>query len=340
MRFTFFGGKPQKIEDRMFSFIIRRMVQSLFVLFTMSLIVFTLINLVGDPVDMLVNPESLPEEIERVRKDFGLDQPVYIQYWKFLVGALSGDLGNSFIFGRPALTLMIERFPATLELATSALIIALTIGLPLGIYAGLHPSTIRTRLIMGGSILGISIPTFWLGLMLIIFFSVLLGWLPVSGRGDTAIFLGIESSIFTLDGLSHLILPATSLAFFKIAMVIRLARSGTVEIMSLDFIKFAKARGLNSLRIICSHLLPNILIPIITILAIEFGTLIAFATVTETIFAWPGLGKLLIDAIINLDRPVVVAYLLFVVTLFLILNLIVDILYAALDPRVRYKAKF
>lgn len=340
MRFTFFGGKPQKIEDQMFSFIIRRMVQSLFVLFTMSLIVFTLINLVGDPVDMLVNPESLPEEIERVRKDFGLDQPVYIQYWKFLVGALSGDLGNSFIFGRPALTLMIERFPATLELATSALIIALTIGLPLGIYAGLHPSTIRTRLIMGGSILGISIPTFWLGLMLIIFFSVLLGWLPVSGRGDTAIFLGIESSIFTLDGLSHLILPATSLAFFKIAMVIRLARSGTVEIMSLDFIKFAKARGLNSLRIICSHLLPNILIPIITILAIEFGTLIAFATVTETIFAWPGLGKLLIDAIINLDRPVVVAYLLFVVTLFLILNLIVDILYAALDPRVRYKAKF
>ncbi len=324
----------------MFSFIIRRMVQSLFVLFTMSLIVFTLINLVGDPVDMLVNPESLPEEIERVRKDFGLDQPVYIQYWKFLVGALSGDLGNSFIFGRPALTLMIERFPATLELATSALIIALSIGLPLGIYAGLHPSTIRTRIIMGGSILGISIPTFWLGLMLIIFFSVLLGWLPVSGRGDTAIFLGIESSIFTLDGLSHLILPATSLAFFKIAMVIRLARSGTVEIMSLDFIKFAKARGLNSLRIICSHLLPNILIPIITILAIEFGTLIAFATVTETIFAWPGLGKLLIDAIINLDRPVVVAYLLFVVTLFLILNLIVDILYAALDPRVRYKAKF
>ena len=323
----------------MFSFIIRRMVQSLFVLFTMSLIVFTLINLVGDPVDMLVNPESLPEEIERVRKDFGLDQPVYIQYWKFLAGALSGDLGNSFIFGRPALTLMIERFPATLELATSALIIALTIGLPLGIYAGLHPSTIRTRIIMGGSILGISIPTFWLGLMLIIFFSVLLGWLPVSGRGDTAIFLGIESSIFTLDGLSHLILPATSLAFFKIAMVIRLARSGTVEIMSLDFIKFAKARGLNSLRIVCSHLLPNILIPIITILAIEFGTLIAFATVTETIFAWPGLGKLLIDAIINLDRPVVVAYLLFVVTLFLILNLIVDILYAVLDPRVRYKAK-
>ena len=322
----------------MFLFIIRRMVQSLFVLFIMSLIVFTLINLVGDPVDMLVNPESLPEEIERVRKDFGLDQPVHIQYGKFLAGALSGDLGNSFIFGRPALTLMIERLPATLELATSALIIALTFGLPLGIYAGLYPNSIRTRIIMGSSILGISIPTFWLGLMLIIIFSVLLGWLPVSGRGDTAIFLGIESSIFSLDGLRHLILPATSLAFFKLAMVIRLARSGTVEIMSLDFIKFARARGLSSIRIICAHLLPNILIPIITVLAIEFGTLIAFATVTETIFAWPGLGKLLIDAILNLDRPVIVAYLLFVVTLFLILNLIVDILYAVLDPRVRYKA--
>ena len=301
----------------------------------MSLIVFTMINLVGDPVDMLVNPESLPEEIERVRSDFGLDKPIHIQYWKFLKGALSGDLGNSFIFGRPALTLISERFPATFELALCALIIAITIGLPLGVYAGLNPNSFGTRLIMSGSVFGISIPTFWLGLMMIIVFSVLLGWLPVSGRGETKIFLGIESSIFTLDGLKHLIMPATNLAFFKIAMVIRLARAGTVEVMSLDFIKFARARGLPSKSIIRYHLLPNILIPIITVLAIEFGTLIAFATVTETIFAWPGLGKLVIDAIINLDRPIVVAYLLFVVTLFLILNLFVDIIYAALDPRIR-----
>ena len=301
----------------------------------MSLIVFTMINLVGDPVDMLVNPESLPEEIERVRSDFGLDKPIHIQYWKFLKGALSGDLGNSFIFGRPALTLISERFPATLELALCALIIAITIGLPLGVYAGLNPNSFGTRLIMSGSVFGISIPTFWLGLRMIIVFSVLLGWLPVSGRGDTKIFLGIESSIFTLDGLKHLIMPAINLAFFKIAMVIRLARAGTVEVMSLDFIKFARARGLPSKSIIRYHLLPNILIPIITVLAIEFGTLIAFATVTETIFAWPGLGKLVIDAIINLDRPIVVAYLLFVVTLFLILNLFVDIIYAALDPRIR-----
>jgi len=207
--------------------------------------------------------------------------------------------------------------------------------LPLGVYAGLNPNGLGTRIIMSASVLGISIPTFWLGLMMLIVFLVLLGWLPVSGRGETAVFLGLESSIFTIDGIKHLVMPATNLALFKIAMVIRLARAGTVEVMSFDFIKFARARGLPNHRIVRYHLLPNILIPIVTVLAIEFGTLIAFATVTESIFAWPGLGKLVIDAIVNLDRPIVVAYLLFVVTLFLILNLLVDIIYAALDPRVR-----
>ena len=319
----------------MLAFVIKRIIQSVLVLFVMSLIVFSMINLVGDPVDMLVNPESLPEEIDRVRKDFGLDQPVHVQYLKFLKGAVSGDLGNSFVFGRPALTLIAERFPATLELATSALIIAIIVGLPLGIYAGLNSEGLGARIIMGGSVIGISIPTFWLGLMMIIIFSVLLGWLPVSGRGDTGRFMGIESSIFTIDGLRHLVLPAINLSLFKISMVIRLTRAGVEEVMSLDFIKFARARGLSSNRIVRSHLLPNILIPIITVLAIEFGTLIAFATVTESVFAWPGVGKLVIDAIVNLDRPIVVAYLLFVVTLFLILNLFVDIIYAALDPRVR-----
>ena len=252
---------------------------------------------------------------------------------------MNGNLGNSFIFGRPALALIIERFPATLELATCALILAIIVGLPLGIFAGLNPGGIGTRIIMSSSVLGISIPTFWLGLMMIIVFSVFLGWLPVSGRGEIGSFLGIRSSLFTFDGLLHLIMPATNLALFKIAMVIRLARAGTEEVMSFDFIKFARARGLPSKRIVRFHLLPNILIPIIAILAIEFGTLIAFATVTETIFAWPGLGKLVIDAIINLDRPIVVAYLMFVVTLFLILNLIVDILYAVLDPRVRVQGE-
>lgn len=232
----------------MLAFVVRRVLQSVVVLFVMSLIVFSMINLVGDPVDMLVNPESLPDEIERVRRDFGLDQPAYVQYWKFLTGALSGDLGNSFIFGRPALSLIVERFPATLELATFALIIAIMIGLPLGIYAGLNPSRWGTRIIMGSSILGISIPTFWLGLMMIIVFSVLLGWLPVSGRGEIGSFLGIKSSVFTLDGLRHIIMPATNLALFKIAMVIRLTRAGTEEVMRLDFIKFARARGLSEIQ--------------------------------------------------------------------------------------------
>jgi peptide/nickel transport system permease protein len=209
----------------MLAFVIKRVIQSIVVLFIMSLIVFSMINLVGDPVDMLVNPESLPEEIDRVRRDFGLDQPVHVQYWKFLTGAISGDLGNSFIFGRPALALIAERFPATLELATCALILAVSVGLPLGIYAGLNPDGWGARIIMGGSVLGISIPTFWLGLMMIIIFSVFLGWLPVSGRGDTANFLGIESSIFTLDGLRHLILPAINLSLFKISIVIRLTRT-------------------------------------------------------------------------------------------------------------------
>ena len=299
------------------------------------MVVFSLVNLVGDPVDMLVNPESLPEEVERVRRDFGLDQSIHIQYGRFLKGALSGDLGNSFIFGRPALTLIIERLPATLELAICALVVAIVVGLPLGIYAGLNPDGLESRIIMGGSVIGISIPTFWLGLMMIIVFSVQLGWLPVSGRGTTGFFFGLESSIFTLDGLRHIIMPALNLALFKVATVIRLARAGTEEVMALDFIKFARARGLPRKTIVNFHLLPNILIPIVTVMAIEFGTLIAFATVTESIFAWPGVGKLVIDAIVNLDRPLVVAYLLIVVTLFLVLNLIVDILYAALDPRVR-----
>ena len=314
---------------------LRRPIQSVVVLFVMSLLVFCMINLVGGPVGVLVDPESLPDEIGRVRRDFGLDQPVYVQYWEFLKGALSGDLGNSYVFGRPALTLMAERFPATLELAVCALIIAVMIGLPLGISSGLRPDGWPARIIMSLSVLGISIPTFWLGLMMLIVFSVILGWLPVSGRGETGVFLGIESSLFTLDGLQHLIMPATNLALFKIAMVMRLARAGTVEVMAQDFIRFARAKGLPSKRIVRSHLLPNILIPIVTVVGIEFGTLIAFATVTESIFSWPGLGKLVIDAIVNLDRPVVVAYLLFVVALFLALNLIVDIIYAALDPRVR-----
>ena len=321
----------------MTAFILRRSLQSIIVLFVMSLIVFVGVNLVGDPVDMLINPEADQAEIDRVIRDLGLDRPVSEQYWYFVVNAFQGDLGRSFIFGEPALKLIIQRMPATMELALFSLLMAVVFGIPLGIYAGLKPNSKVSKTIMAGSILGFSMPTFWVGIILIMFFSVSLGWLPSTGRGEVATYLGITSSIFTLDGLSHIFLPAFNLALFKLSSVIRLARAGTREVILQDYIKFARAKGVAESRVVRVHLLKNIMIPVITIIGLEFGSLIAFSTVTETVFAWPGMGKLIIDSIYNLDRPVVVAYLMIIVVIFVTLNLIVDILYSVLDPRVRIK---
>ncbi len=321
----------------MTAFILRRSLQSIIVLIIMSVIVFAGVNLVGDPVDMLVNPEADQQEIERVIRDLGLDRPVTEQYWYFLVNAFQGDLGRSFVFGEPALKLIIQRMPATMELALFSLLIAIVFGIPLGVYAGLKPNSKTSRIIMAGSILGFSMPTFWVGIILIMFFSVNLGWLPSTGRGEVATYFGITSSIFTLDGLSHLFLPAFNLALFKLSSVIRLARAGTREVILQDYIKFARAKGLSETHVIRVHLMKNIMIPIVTVIGLEFGSLIAFSTVTETVFAWPGMGKLIIDAIYNLDRPIIVAYLMIIVLIFVCLNLIVDILYSFLDPRVRIK---
>ena len=321
----------------MTAFILRRSLQSIIVLFVMSLLVFVGVNLVGDPVDMLINPEADQAEIDRVIRDLGLDRPVSEQYWYFVVNAFQGDLGRSFIFGEPALKLIIQRMPATMELALFSLLMAVVFGIPLGIYAGLKPNSKVSKTIMAGSILGFSMPTFWVGIILIMFFSVSLGWLPSTGRGEVATYLGITSSIFTLDGLSHIFLPAFNLALFKLSSVIRLARAGTREVILQDYIKFARAKGVAESRVVRVHLLKNILIPVVTIIGLEFGSLIAFSTVTETVFAWPGMGKLIIDSIYNLDRPVVVAYLMIIVVIFVTLNLIVDILYSVLDPRVRIK---
>lgn len=301
----------------------------------MSVVVFFGVNVVGDPIDMLISPDATQAEIDATIQAFGLDRPVWEQYWRFLTGALSGDLGKSFIHGTSALPLILERMPATLELAFTALAIAIIFGIPLGLWAGLKPDAISSKTIMAGSILGFSLPTFWVGLMLIMVFAVVLGWLPSTGRGDTATFLGITSSLFTLDGLSHVFLPAFNLALLKLSLVIRLTRAGTREAINQDYIKFARAKGLSSRRIVGLHLLKNILIPVVTVLGLEFGGLIAFSVVTETIFAWPGMGKLLIDSIQQLDRPVIVAYLIIIVLFFVIINLIVDIVYSLLDPRVR-----
>ncbi len=318
-------------------FITRRVLQSLVVVFVMSLLVFFGVNIVGDPIDMLINPEADQADIEAAIRALGLDRPIHEQYWYFLVNALKGDLGKSFIFAEPALKLILQRLPATLELAFTAMLLAIFIGIPLGVFAGLRPNSKVSKAIMAGSILGFSLPTFWVGLMFIMIFAVTLGWLPSTGRGDTTSLLGIQVSFLSRNGLEHLLLPALNLALFKISLVIRLARAGTREVALQDYIKFARAKGLSSSRVVLVHIMKNIMIPVVTVLGLELGGVIAFAVVTETVFAWPGMGKLLIDSIQLLDRPVVVAYLMITVVMFIVINLVVDILYSLLDPRVRLK---
>ena len=319
----------------MIAFIVRRVLQSVFVLLIMSLLVFVGIYAIGNPVDILINPEATQAERAATIVAFGLDKPRWVPYGLFLQSAVAGDLGRSFAYSTPALTLIAQRLPATLELAVVAMLVSILLGVPLGLWAGLRRDGFAGRTIMSLSILGFSLPTFWVGLMLIMLFSVNLGWLPSSGRGQTVEWLGIPLSFLTLDGLKHLVLPALNLSLFNIALVIRLTHSGTQEAMLQDYVKFARAKGLANHRIIGVHVLKNILIPIVTVIALQFGALIAFAIVTESIFAWPGIGKLIIDSIRVLDRPVVVAYLLLTVTLFIVINLIVDVMYSVLDPRVR-----
>lgn len=316
-------------------YILRRLMQSVLVVALMSLLVFLGVNVVGDPVHMFASPDADQAEIERVIRDFGLDRPIYEQYGYFVLGTLQGDLGRSYVFGEPALKLIFQHMPATLELALFSMLIAVVIGLPLGLYAGLNPEAWTSKAIMTGSIFGFSLPSFWVGIMLIMIFAVMLGWLPSTGRGETVDLFGIDVSFLTRDGLSHLLLPAFNLALANMALVIRLTRAGTREVIHQDYIKFARAKGLSSRRIVFVHLLRNLLIPVITVLGMEFGTLVAFAAVTETVFAWPGMGKLLIDSVQQLDRPVIVAYLMIIVFLFVIINLLVDLLYSLLDPRVR-----
>ena len=316
-------------------FVIRRLMQSGLVLFVMSLIVFFGVYAIGDPIEIFISPEADQIERERAKAALGLDRPVWAQYFAFLGAAFQGDLGRSFVFNMPAITLILQRMPATLELAVSALLLGIVVGLPLGMYAGYRPNSAGAKAILAGSILGFSLPTFWVGLMLIMVFAVHLGWLPSTGRGQTATYLGITSSLFTVDGLRHLAMPALNLALFKISLIIRLARAGMRENMLMDYVRFARAKGLPMRRVVFVHVFKNILIPIVTVIGLELGSTIAFAVVTESIFAWPGMGKLIIDSIQRLDRPVIVAYLCIIVFMFIVINLVVDILYSVLDPRVR-----
>jgi peptide/nickel transport system permease protein len=319
----------------MLVFVIRRTLQSIVVLFVMSLLVFVGVYAVGNPVDILISPQADQIDRERAIAALGLDKPLWAQYLTFLAGVAHGDLGRSFVHSTSAIGLILERMPATIELAASAMLIAIVLGIPLGLWAGLKPNGVAGRTIMAGSILGFSLPTFWVGLMLIMVFSVMLGWLPSNGRGETTLLFGVPVSFTSIDGLKHLAMPATNLALFNLALLIRLTRAGAQEALLQDYVKFARAKGLRNARVIGVHVLRNILIPIVTVIGLQFGSLIAFAIVTESVFAWPGMGKLLIDSISVLDRPVIVAYLLVTVTVFILINLIVDVLYSALDPRVR-----
>lgn len=303
----------------------------------MSMLVFSGVFLIGDPVEMFVSDDADQEDRQRVIESLGLDKPFHMQYWIFLKNAVRGDLGDSFVFNEPSLLLILDRMPATMELAFAALLLAVFLGIPLGMWAGLRPDSLVSKSIMASSILGFSLPTFWVGIMFIIIFAVVLGWLPSGGRAPTEEFLGMQVSFLSWKGLVHLLLPAVNLALLKISLVIRLTRAGTREVIHQDYIKFARAKGVGDARIIFVHVLKNILIPIVTVLGLEFGSLIAFSVVTETVFAWPGMGKLIIDSINQLDRPVIVAYLMIIVFMFIIINLVVDILYSILDPRVRLR---
>jgi len=314
---------------------LRRLGQAVLVVLAMTLIVFGGLHAIGNPVDILIGDDLNQQERLAAIARLGLDQPLWRQYLAFVASALHGELGRSFVYQEDALRLILQRLPATLELAVAALLLAVLLGVPLGLWAGLRPAHPVSRLLMAGSIVGFSLPAFWVGLMLIMVFSVQLGWLPASGRGQTRAALGVAWSWLTLDGLRHLLLPALNLALFKISLVLRLTRAGVREVLPQDFVRFARAKGLSPARVVLMHVLRNTLLPLVTVLGLELGATIAYAVVTETIFAWPGTGKLILDSINALDRPVVVAYLLVVVLLFVTINLAVDLVYRLLDPRVR-----
>lgn len=322
----------------MIGWLLRRIAQALLVVLAMTVIVFTGLHAIGNPIDILIGEDLNQQERLEAIAHLGLDQPLLQQYFSFLKNALQGDLGTSFVYNESAIGLILDRLPATLELAIVALVIAIVLGVPLGLYAGMKPASAVSKLLVSGSILGFSLPAFWVALMMIMVFSVQLGWVPSSGRGDTRTLFGIEWSFLTLDGLHHLALPAFNLALFKISMVLRLTRAGVREVLPQDFVKFARAKGLSETRVMCMHVLRNTMIPLVTVLGLELGSTIAYAVVTESIFAWPGAGKLILDSINSLDRPVVVAYLMVVVVIFVTLNLIVDLLYKLLDPRVRLES--
>jgi peptide/nickel transport system permease protein len=319
----------------MFAFVLRRLAQAIIVMVVVAFIAFLLFQYVGDPVVFLLGQDATPEQIRQLRADLGLDRPFFVQFWHFLINAAQGEFGLSLRQGAKVSRLIVERLPATLELSIVAAILALVIGLPMGVYAALRRGSFMSQTLMALSLLGVSLPTFLIGILLILVFSVWLGWLPSFGRGETVNLWGWHSGLLTFDGWVHMVLPAITLAIFQLTLIMRLVRSEMLEVLRTDYIKFARARGLSDRAIHFGHALRNTLVPVITITGLQLGSLIAFAIITETVFQWPGMGLLFIQAVSFADVPVMAAYLCLIALFFVVINLVVDLLYYAVDPRLR-----
>jgi ABC-type dipeptide/oligopeptide/nickel transport system permease component len=321
----------------MATYIARRLIQGIVVLLVASLLCFIVFRYMGDPVVTLAGRYATFEQVEEVRRSLGLDKPMHVQYFRWLANAFQGNFGISYVTRVPALGLILERFPATFELAVTAVIMAFVLGVALGVVVALKPYVLRNRLIMAGSLGGISIPTFLMGILLIMGFAVYLGILPPFGRGETVKVGFWRTGFLTVDGIKHLILPALTLAMYQLAVLLRLTRAGMREVLTEEYIKTAWAKGLPPRKVIFKHALRNALIPVITITGLQFGELIAFSIVTETIFQWPGMGSLLLTSIYETDQPVIVTYIMLAAVIIITMNILVDILYAVINPKIRYE---
>ena len=301
---------------KVLQFLVKRLTQLVLVVLVVSLIVFVLTSVLGNPVYLMVRENAAPEEIAAVSAYLGLDKPLYVQYWIFVKNVLNGNFGQSYMYHLPALALITERLPATLDIVAVAMVLSIFLGIPLGVWSGAYPKSRFSKSVMAMSIAGISMPSFWIGMVMIYFFGLYLGILPVSGRGETGVIFGITTSLATADGWAHIILPSMQ------------------ENMRQDYVKFARAKGVPNRKVLFGHALKNTLIPVVTVFGLQLGNLIAFTTITETIYAWPGIGKMLIDAVTSADRPIIAAYILFVAVMFVFINFIVDLLYVFIDPRI------
>ncbi len=320
-------------------FAANRAFQALLLCLVAASLVFVFVYAIGDPLEIYEQPDMTPEMVRNLRRSLGLDQPLPVQFLHFLVRVAQGDWGLSYVHGRPVFEVILERFPATLELATNALLIATCLGLPLGIAAALRPGSFADNIIQMLSFLLFTVPSFWVGLLLIAVFSIELQLLPSSGRGSTVTVFGVEWSFLTLDGWRHLLLPSVNLSLTFLAIMMRMSRNGFLRQEGQEYVRFAKMKGVPGARIVRDHMLPNMVIPIITVAGLQFGTLLAYAVVTEKIFSWPGMGKLIIDSILVLDRPIIAAYVMFIVFVIVGLNFVIDMICYGIDPRLRTHGK-